>query len=475
MLKQYVLSEKDKEDYYSRMNLEGQWKLSIMRDDPVRFAKFMLGITLRDYQCVLFNKIEDSKRLAIVKARQIGFSTAIAAYCLWYAWFNKHPSGVNNNTKICVISKDDDAAKKLLQSIKDMMYKGDAYMAQFLQGKSEYTTSLFSSQKVIDNMDQLTLRNGSIIYSFPPTGKVRGTSNDILFIDEFAFLNSTDKGKFLYTDALPTLSQTDGKLIISSTPNGYGDLFYELIDPDDKLPKHLFERYMFPYSVNDDPSYVDQVKMLKDHVSEIEFKQEYECDFTQNSVTFFNAKKVKDMFDETVNQMPLDGNEYVCGMDYGMTESRSVVTLSTKIGDHIYRAYFKEFEEGWDINNTIPFIEALRDRFNIVKVVVDDCVQGDAINRQMLDRGWNVELFDFHTMKEENYCALRNQINKGHVKMAHDKQTEKQFLELEQEETKTGKLSIHKPRSGRDDIVASMVLSARPFLESSKQVKVYLV
>jgi len=336
-------------------------------------------------------------------------------------------------------------------------------------------TQLFSGDIVVNNADQLKLKNGCIAYSFPPTGKVRGRSPSVIFIDEFAFLNTNDKRKFLNTDVLPALSETQGKLILSSTPNGYGDLFYEIVDPQDKNEKNIYHRLKFPYTVNAEPNYLAQIELIRDGLDESEFKQEYECDFTQNSVSFFQSRKIKEMFDESVLDLLPDKYEYTAGIDYGMTEARTVVSLVTEIEGLITRLYYKEFDSGWDINGVIPFMEGLKDRFKINKIVVDDCPQGNAINTKMLDRGWNIDLFSFHTEKQETYCSFRNRLNKGEVKMIYDRETEKQFLEMEQEETKLGKLSIHKPRSGRDDIVDSMIMASKPYLEYGKKVGVYFV
>jgi len=408
MLKEIELSDKFLKEYYKQINLNGTFKLSEMRECPVKFAKFMLGFTPRNYQSYLMKHIGEEQKLAVVKGRQIGFTTAIALYCLWYAWFKKAKTGATQNTKICVISKDDDAAKDLLQLIKDFMYLGDKHMSAFLKGNKMHTTTLFSREIVKNNVDELKLKNGSRIFSFPPTGKVRGKPNDILFIDEFDFLNNNDVDKFYYTDALPTISETGGKIIISSTPNGYGGLFYDLIDPDDKKEKHEFYRLMFPYTVlKSSKTYVDNVAIMKEHMDDSKFKQEYMCDFTQADISFFESLKVQSIFDNSVLDLDLNKLEYIAGIDYGMTESRTVITLCTKVEGIVYRVYYKEFESGWDINGVIPFMIGLKDRFKINKIVVDYCPQGDAINKKMIEMGWNVYEFDFHTKKIEAYCAFR--------------------------------------------------------------------
>jgi len=125
-LKPVELTEAFVNRYYDRLNLkEGKFRLSDMREDYVKFAKFMLGFTPRDYQVYFLDQVNRNQKVIAVKGRQIGFTTSVALYCLWFGWFGKAKTGANKDTKICVISKDDDAAKKLLQQIKDFMYMGD--------------------------------------------------------------------------------------------------------------------------------------------------------------------------------------------------------------------------------------------------------------------------------------------------------------------------------------------------------------
>jgi len=473
-LKPVELTEAFVNRYYDRLNLkEGKFRLSDMREDYVKFAKFMLGFTPRDYQVYFLDQVNRNQKVIAVKGRQIGFTTSVALYCLWFGWFGKAKTGANKDTKICVISKDDDAAKKLLQQIKDFMYMGDKHMSNFLKGKAEHATNLFSMEIKKSNVDELVIENSSRkarIYSFPPTGKVRGTSNDILFIDEFDFLNNSDISSFLYTDALPSLSETAGKIILSSTPNGYGGEFYNLIDPEGAKEKHEYHRFMFPFSLNNSEVYQEQVKMFMEHMDEKKFNQEYQCSFEQSDSNFFVAEKVKKIFDDYGDyEIDIDAQEYCCGVDYGMTESRTVVTLVTEVEGILHRVYYKEFESGYDLNDLIPFLEGLQDRFNINKFIPDDCPQGWMINQKMLDKGWNVELFDFKKVKIEGYSSLRNRINKNEIKMPLDKDTEKQLIEMKQEESKLGKLMIHKPRSGRDDIVDSLVMACYPFLGKKQE------
>jgi len=474
-LKPLELSEEYIAEFFERQNIS-QFKLSDMRDDFVKFCKFMVGFPVRDYQAYITDMFNNNQKVGIVKGRQIGFSTVIALYCLWYGWFKKAKTGALQNTKILVISKDDQAAKDLLQLIKDFMYMGDKHMSNFLKGRKEHSTHIFTQEITQSNVDMLKLKNGTEIRSYPSTDKVRGKSADILFIDEFAFLNCPDVQKFYYETCAPTISETQGKVIISSTPNGFGGLFYDLIDPEGKNEKHEFNRVSVPFTVNKrNPGYMAMVEDIMNNVEESKFQQEFLCSFESGDVNFFIGRKVKEMFDDTVLQMDMDEHEYICGIDYGMTEARTVVTLCTKKDGVIYRPYFKEFESGYDINGLIPFLEGLKDRFTINKFVVDDCAQGDMINKKMIELGWNVMLFDFKKVKIEGYCSFRNKLNNGLIKTAPSKSTEKQMIEMIQEESKMGKLMIHKRRSGRDDIVDSFIMAAYPLMEAGDKMEVFLI
>jgi phage FluMu gp28-like protein len=56
----------------------------------------------------------------------------------------------------------------------------------------------------------------------------RGTTVNVLILDEFAFLNKSIADK-LFTSVYPVVSSSkNGKVIIVSTPNGKNNLYYDL-------------------------------------------------------------------------------------------------------------------------------------------------------------------------------------------------------------------------------------------------------
>ena len=58
---------------------------------------------------------------------------------------------------------------------------------------------------------------------------------DLLIVDEAAFVDGEN-----FKDAMePTISAVDGHIILSSTPKGQGNFFFELFDPFDIYLKSI--------------------------------------------------------------------------------------------------------------------------------------------------------------------------------------------------------------------------------------------
>ena len=91
---------------------------------PVVFAKFMLGKTLRPYQSFAIDLclgnlpgLCNGKRVAFNWARRLGKTTTWAVLSLWLTWYNLLPKNdMEKFTEVGVVSKEADAAKKLLTS-----------------------------------------------------------------------------------------------------------------------------------------------------------------------------------------------------------------------------------------------------------------------------------------------------------------------------------------------------------------------
>ena len=465
------LSDEFVDSYYERFKFPEKFSVSICREDPVKFAYFMLGKTLWKHQTYLIDAVLNHQYNVWCLPRQTGKSVTIDVMALWAAWFNMYnktvkTARIDKGCSVYIISRTEDQAKEMILKIRALIRDGDAHMSKLLRSTSKHMTDFFSSSITQpDNLFQITFKNGGFIKAVPPTDTIRGKSADYVFIDEAAFLKNDNPDK-LYAEAIePTISQTNGKLILSSTPRGQQGFFYKILDPFGHFVGNDFNKVWFHYTILDAGHYRDKVKQIeKERRSKGEgksFEQEYEAKFVTASESFFDAEKIDEICDSKNKFEDDKRNEYVLGVDYGMVASRTAIAMS-RLDDEgkIITGYTKRFRQGKDLNDIVPFIQGLMTRYNINKLYVDDCPEGYAINQQMMNKGWNVELFNFTREKAEKYCAYRSKLNQGKVGLYPDKDLMMEMKGLQQEETMSGKLKIFKGGGLTDDLCDAVVMSA---------------
>ena len=138
--------------------------------------------------------------------------------------------------------------------------------------------------------------NGSQLwfYSSEQADKIRGITLDYLILDEIAFYKD---GEYLYYGVLqPTLKVRGKKTLIISTPNGKDNIFYKLYNSYPSITKTIY-----------DDSYCKDIEAIKKNTPEIIFKQEYLCQFLDNTGTFFQGFKEQEFtFDTTEVYFGLD-------------------------------------------------------------------------------------------------------------------------------------------------------------------------
>ncbi len=479
------ISEEYLKEFYDKISLKntnGKFKISLAREDPTLFAVYMLGMQgdklIRPYQDYFFKTVVENRKVALVKARQIGMSTAVGIFALWAALFNKYPSGVHNVTSVGIISKSDDSAKKLLNFyVIKLLHSGEAYLKRTLGDTwDNYFTNLISrvNSEMIEFSKTVTgAKNGSYIKSYPPTEKVRGETFSLVIVDEAAFLNNPNPKDYFYTTIVPTVATTGGKIVLLSTPNGVDDLFYEIMDPFDKYDDHEFVRLFYPYTINNDETYFEFVDLQREKMESSYFRQEFECDFISSGSNFFSAILVDRAADDRVRDSYDGVSPVSVGVDLGWNESRTVVTVSWKDpNDGIVKLLdYKRFDKHTPSETVFNYIRFLETIYNISVIVVDNCIQAKDFIALLNKNGYNVKEFDFHTVRGDKipaYIRFRSAMNNGLLKFPKFNDLIREMKELVQEETSLGLPSIHKPRRGSDDIIDSFVMSANMWLNDEK-------
>jgi hypothetical protein len=168
-------------------------------------VKGRMKFDLFDFQRELLDAYHNHRYSIALISRQMGKSTAAAAYLLWYAMYNPDQT-------ILIAAHKYSGAQEIMQRIR-FAYE---HMPDFVRaGVTAY------------NKGSLEFDNGSRIIAQATTENTgRGLSISLAYLDEFAFVRPTIAREF-WTSLSPTLS-TGGKCIITSTPNQDDDQFAKI-------------------------------------------------------------------------------------------------------------------------------------------------------------------------------------------------------------------------------------------------------
>ena len=182
--------------------------------DPIFFLKNFVFIQTTDFGRVLFNVylyqdkllhvVNRHDRTIILKSRQLGITTLLAAYSLWKMIFQKDFS-------VLTVAPDRDKAKAVILKIQ---FAYDNLPAWLKEGCAD----------VEHNKSMLRLSNGSKAEAVAGSkDATRSKTANFLIIDEAAFIKDADE---TCAAALQILA-TGGKCVMLSTPNGAGGYFHE--------------------------------------------------------------------------------------------------------------------------------------------------------------------------------------------------------------------------------------------------------
>jgi len=462
----------------------GAFSMAKARNDVVVFAYYMVGIKMRIYQAFMLDCIcgklpqvcgDDRKKFIMCLGRQVGKSTALQALSLWAAYFNRYPSGVSKDTKVFVISRSDEQAKKFLEDIRKMVRAGDMHMSQVTRSKKEHTVNWLSAKLIEpNNSTTLTFKNAygirSSIKSVPPTDAVIGNSADILVIDEAAKLNCNNPDNWFNEAAEPTTTATGGITILNSTPNGSSGFYYDLFDPDDHKQVHAYYRIWFPYSINTEPGYVADSAAKKERLVSDgkikEWEQEYEAKFTTQTTAFFDSQRVDLGVDDTLGEVYSHKGPTAIGVDYGMVNSQTVFTISEGLTTLRQIAY----PSGDSGLSWFADVCELVDTFHCEYIIVDDCPQGYTMNNQLIQKygefpAGKVRKLNFRGEKIKMYTEYRRKLYLGEVKYPHIPKLLRQMKAMQEIQNKIS-VSIEKGSGQRDDRVDSEVMSKFLYLDN---------
>jgi phage FluMu gp28-like protein len=422
-----------------------------------KYAK-LNGRTMKvyDYQEELF-LLKDNYRI-VNKARQIGISTAIAMEALYYAiWYPEKT--------ILFISTSERASRELMDKVKSLLRSMEPFNLD-----SDY--GLATNEVDTDTKTFVQFKNGSRIISLPNNPKtIVGYKADWVYIDEFGLFENPGE---IWQSILPTISR-GGKITLISTPRGKLGEFYRLWDESTRGVNN-FKRIEIPYQKCKEPAYIEAIEGNRNVMSEIQFKQEYECQFIDENISMFPyeilnpcVKEVDSIYNiQTVNPV------YI-GIDFGALRSSTVVIIAERIDTKwIIRPPIKEFV-GRQITGDqkvdedlfrpqLEYIKSLILNIRPTRVFVDSTGYGIPLFNNLRESfGGLIQGITFNNPLKENLIMhLRVMFENKQIEIPTNKILIDQLHGLEKQVTQGGYTRYSHSYGKFDDYVWALALAISP-------------
>ena len=243
--------------------------------DPVYFCKTYLKVisldeglvpfTLYPYQEKMFEHFNNNRFSIVLACRQSGKSISSVGYIIWYACFHSEKT-------IAILANKGATAREMLARVTLMLEN----LPFFLQ----------PGCKALNKGSIEFSNNSRIIASATSGSSIRGMSVNLLFLDEFAFVERANE---FYTSTYPVISAgKDTKVIITSTANGIGNTFHKIWEGAVQKVNEFI-----PFTVNwwDVPGRDEEWKnQTIANTSQLQFDQEFGNTFYGTGDTLINAE-----------------------------------------------------------------------------------------------------------------------------------------------------------------------------------------
>jgi len=237
----------------------------------VTIDKGLVPFEMYDFQRNMVDTFHDNRFTICKLPRQSGKSTIIVSYLLHYVLFN-------DNVNVAILANKSSTARDLLGRLQ-LAYE---YLPKWMQ------------QGVLNwNKGSLELENGSrIVAASTSSSAVRGSTFNIIFLDEFAYVPNNIAEEF-FSSVYPTISSgKSSKVMIVSTPHGM-NMFYKMwMDAVNKKSTFVPVEVHWSEVPGRDEEWKEQT--IK-NTSESQFQTEFECEFLGSVDTLINAQKLKTM------------------------------------------------------------------------------------------------------------------------------------------------------------------------------------
>ena len=184
---------------------------------------------LRSAQSEALQRWEANRYSLTLKARQIGWTTLVAAHQFWLAFFRE-------DQNIIDLSRTEREAVLLLRKTK----YGHKHLPEWMIQRGP--------KSLVEHQQRMAFDNGSQITSMPSASDpARGESATLVVVDEWAFLPNPSEA----WASIEPVADAGGKIIGLSTANGSGNFFHHLW-VGASTGNNLFNPMFVPWGASED-------------------------------------------------------------------------------------------------------------------------------------------------------------------------------------------------------------------------------
>jgi len=241
--------------------------------------KGLIPFTLYKYQHKVINDYNNHRFNIISKFRQGGLTTVTLLWGLWRCLFQL-------DQQIMLLSKADKEATDIGMIIDRAVEHLPAWLAPDKK-----------SGKWNDHLKMFTETGSAIKFHSPVSA--RGKAVTFLIVDEAAFIPDMET----HWKAMWPVLSTGGSCTLVSTVNGIGN-WYHQVYVEAKESRNRFHIIDLDYWEHPDYNNPDWVAEQKDQLGEKGFLQEVLREFLGTGDTYFSAKVIRQLVEQTLNNIP---------------------------------------------------------------------------------------------------------------------------------------------------------------------------
>jgi hypothetical protein len=284
--------------------------------------KGIVPFKTHEYQNEFIKLVHENRFISAMMARQMGKSTTMAAYLIWFMMFN-------TKKDVGIIANEAKVAQEFLYRMKDMFTRLPDWLKGSLIRSLDGSISWDTSPCKVWNKRSIEIQNGSRAMAGPPTAAaVRGFSLSICVIDEVAHIPTTKWEEF-YESTYHTISSgNESKIIYVSTPKGLNH-FYTIHEAA-KSGESDFKYIEVPWHIHPDRDEAWKARTLSKMTGdkELKFSQEHAIQFLGSAKTLVKPESIKDLIAKT----PIYKTDYISVFENPVNNARYALTADCSEG-----------------------------------------------------------------------------------------------------------------------------------------------